>query len=138
MRVLLAIGGALLLLGCANVANVLVVRGVRNGRDRAIRLALGASRARLVALQLTESGLLAAGGGLLGLLLAVWLKQLIVTLLFPGVPATTSHVPLDLRVLGVTLTVSLVCGLLAGLAPAFVERRAGSGARRSQLAAAGP
>ena len=125
VRVLLAIGGALLLLGCAKVANVLVVRGVRNGRDRAIRLALGASRARLVALQLTESGLLAAGGGLVGLLLAVWLKQLIVSLLFPGVPATHLAVPLDLRVLGVTLTVSLVCGLIAGLAPAFVNRRTG-------------
>ena len=125
VRVLLAIGAALLLLGCANVANVLVVRGVRNGRDRAIRLALGASRARLVALQLTESGLLAAGGGLLGLLFAVWLKQLIVTLLFPGVLASYLQVPLDLRVLGLTLTVSLVCGVLAGLAPAFVNRRAG-------------
>ena len=128
VRVLLAIGGALLLLGCANVANVLVVRGVRNGRDRAIRLALGASRARLVALQLTESGLLAAGGGLLGLLFAVWLKQLIVTLLFPGVPDNYLQVPLDLRVLGLTLTVSVACGVLAGLAPALVNRRAGLGA----------
>ena len=125
VRVLLAIGGALLLLGCANVANVLVVRGVRNGRDRAIRLALGASRARLIALQLTESGLLAAGGGLLGLLLAGWLKHLIVTLLFPGVPDTYLEVPLDLRVLGFTLAVSLACGLVAGLAPALVNRRAG-------------
>ena len=125
VRVLLAIGGALLLLGCANVANVLVVRGVRNGRDRAIRLALGASRARLVALQLTESGLLAAGGALLGLVFAVWLKQLIVRLLFPGVQENYLQVPLDLRVLALTLSVSLVCGVLAGLAPAFVNRRAG-------------
>jgi predicted permease len=125
VRVLLAIGGALLLLGCANVANVLAVRGVRDVRDRAIRLALGASRARLVALQLTESGLLAAGGGLLGLLFAVWLKQLIVTLLFPGVQDTHLQVSLDLRVLGVTMTVSLVCGLVAGLAPALVQRHTG-------------
>ena len=123
-QVLLMIGGTLLLLGCLNVANVLMVRSVRTGRDRAVRLALGASRARLVMLQLTESGLLAAGGAGLGLLLAVWLKQLIVVLLFPEQAAAVDiDVPLDLRVLGWTLGVSLACGVLAGLVPALVGRR---------------
>ena len=124
VRILLAIGGVLLLLGCANAANVLIMRGVRMGRDRAIRLALGASRARLVALQLTESALLSGGGAALGILLAVWMKELIVTLLFPGVQPGFEHdVPLDPRVLGMTLGVSLACGLLAGLAPALAARR---------------
>ena len=123
-RVLLLIGGTLLLLGCLNVANVLMVRSVRTGRDRAIRLALGASRGRLIMLQLTESGLLAAGGAVLGLLLAIWLKQLIIALLFPEISAAVElDVPLDLRVLGWTLAVSLGCGLLAGLAPAIFGRR---------------
>lgn len=126
VRLLLAIGGVLLVLGCANVANVLMLRSVRTGRDRAIRLALGASRVRLALLQLTESALLAAGGAALGVLLAVWLKQLIVALLFPGVPAGQEHdIPLDLRVLGLTLGVSLACGLLAGSAPALMGRRLG-------------
>lgn len=125
VRVLLAIGGALLLLGCANVTNILMVRGVRTARDRAIRLALGASRARLAMILLTESGLLAVTGASLGLLLAVWLKQLIVSLLFPGVPpALMYQVPLDGRVLSLTLGVSVTCGLLAGLVPAFIRRGA--------------
>jgi predicted permease len=126
VRVLLAIGAALLLLGCANVANVLMVRSVRTGRDRAIRLALGASRVRLVMSQLTEGGLLAVGGAILGLLLAVWLKQLIVSLLFPAAPVGQEiQVPLDLRVLGLTLGVSIACALLAGLVPALLQRRFG-------------
>ena len=125
VRVLLAIGGVLLLLGCANVANMLIMRGVRLGRDRAIRLALGASRARLVVLQLTESALLAAGGAALGILIAMWMKGLIVALLFPAVTSGFEFdVPLDARVLGMTLAVSIVCGLLAGLAPALAGRRA--------------
>ena len=135
VRILVAIGGVLLLLGCANVANVLMVRSVRTGRDRAIRLALGASRARLALLQLTESTLLAAGGAALGILLAVWLKQLIVSLLFPGMPPGLEfQVPLDLRVLGLTLGISLTCGLVAGLAPALLSRRTGVTA---SIAAAG-
>jgi ABC-type antimicrobial peptide transport system permease subunit len=86
VNTLLTIGGVLLLLGCANVANVLMWRGVRTARERAVRLALGASRARLVALQLTESAVLAVSGALVGIALALWLKQLMATLLFPGVP----------------------------------------------------
>jgi predicted permease len=124
VSVLLAIGAALLVLGCANVANVLMLRAVRTERDRAIRLALGASRARLVALQLTESAMLALSGALLGVVLAIWLKGLIVWLLFPGMPAGYElAVPIDERVLLMTLAVSMACGLFAGFAPALVGRR---------------
>ena len=67
---------ALLLLGCANVANLLMVRSVNRRREHAVRLALGASPGRLLLLHLTEALLLAAGGAALGVALAVWLKQL--------------------------------------------------------------
>jgi predicted permease len=77
-----------------------------------------------VLLQLTESTLLAAAGAGLGILFAVWLKQLIVSLLFPGMPPGLEFaVPLDLRVLGLTLAISLSCGLAAGLLPAMLSRR---------------
>jgi predicted permease len=121
VTVLLAVGGALLLLGCANVANLLMVRSVRGQRERAVRLALGASRSRLVLLQLTESSLLTAAGATLGLGLALWLKGFITTLLLPGLAAGPSvDVPLDIRVLAMTFGVSVACGLAAGLVPAFV------------------
>jgi len=122
---LVTIGGVLLLLGCANVANMLMLRAVRTNRDRAIRLALGASRARLAALQLTESATLAVCGSIAGVLLAVWLNQLIVALLFPGLPDGLDFgPPLDTRVLFMMLTVSVACGLLAGFVPALVSRSA--------------
>jgi predicted permease len=123
--VLVAIGAALVLLGCANVANVLMLRAVRTERDRSIRLALGASRARLAALQLSESAVLAVAGAVLGVLLAIWLKSLIAWLLFPGVPADAFldwGAPLDYRVLGMTVAVSLGCGLGAGFLPAVLAR----------------
>lgn len=120
---LVTIGAVLLVLGCANVANVLMLRAVRTARERAIRLALGASRARLVALQLTESAVLAVTGALAGVALALWLKQLIATLLFPGVPEDFDFgPPLDLTVLAMTLGVSVACGLLAGFVPALLNR----------------
>ena len=124
MSTLLIVGGALLLLGCINVANMLMVRSVRTVRDRAIRLALGASRARLALLQLTESALLAFGGAAAGVLLAVWLKQLVLNLLIPGIPAGMElNVPLDLRVLGMTMGVALMCGLVSGFIPALLNRK---------------
>lgn len=124
VNILLAIGGVLLLLGCANVANVLMMRAVRMSRDRAIRLSLGASRARLASLQLTESALLALAGAAAGVVLALWLKQLIVWLLFPGLPPGFElDAPIDMRVLVLTLGISLVCGLFAGFIPSIASRR---------------
>jgi putative ABC transport system permease protein len=118
---LLAIGGVLLLLGCANVANLLMMRGVRTRRERAIRLALGASHTRLVQLQLTETAVVAIAGGALGVVLALWLKQILATLMLPGLdPGGLPDVPLDGRVLAMALCVALGCGLLAGLVPAFI------------------
>jgi predicted permease len=98
-----------------------MVRSVRRQRERAVRLALGASRSRLVLLQLTESTLLTAAGATLGVGLALWLKGFITTLLLPGLAAGPRvDVPLDIRVLAMTFAVAVACGLGAGLVPAFV------------------
>ena len=127
VRTLVWIGGALLLLGCANAANLLMMRGVRRRREHAVRLALGASRSRLVLLQLSETALLAFGGAACGIALAWWLKEFIVVLLFPNMPPEiTLTVPIDGRVLGMTLGASIVCGLVAGLLPAIVGAAIGS------------
>ena len=104
VSVLLAVGGALLLLGCANVANLLMVRSVNRRREHAVRLTLGASPGRLLLLHLTEALLLAAGGAALGVALAVWLKQFVATLLLPTVAAgQVLTVPLDMRVLAMAI-----------------------------------
>lgn len=118
---LLLVGAALLLLGCANVANLLLSRGVRLQHDRAVRMALGASRRRLIQQVLTESCVLSLVGAALGVGLAIGLKELIRTLLLPGTAGVANlEVPLDARVLAATLIVSTGCGLLAGLVPAWM------------------
>jgi predicted permease len=124
VSVLLAVGGALLLLGCANVANLLMVRSVSRRREHAVRLALGASPGRLLLLHLTEVLLLAAGGAALGIALALWLKQFVAGLLLPAVAGRLDFiVPLDTRVLTMALGVSIGCGLAAGLVPALLGAR---------------
>jgi len=106
-----------LLIACANVANLLLARGVSRGRELSIRAALGAGRLRLVRQLLTESVLLALMGSAAGMLLAGWLIRLFLALAprnFAGVH--TIHV--DAQVLGVTLVTAVLTGLLFGLAPA--------------------
>ena len=129
VSVLLAVGGALLLLGCANVANLLMVRSVNRRREHAVRLTLGASPGRLLLLHLTEALMLAAGGAALGVALAVWLKQFVATLLLPTVAAgQVLTVPLDMRVLAMTIGSSIGCGLAAGFVPALLAARSKSAA----------
>jgi putative ABC transport system permease protein len=121
VRRLLLVGGMLVVLGCANVANLLIFRGVRRRREYAVRLALGAGRRRLVQMLLVESCLLAVAGAALGVGLAVWFEQLIRTLLLPGVAqaGVAADARFDLWVLGATLGISLMCGVIAGVAPAW-------------------
>jgi predicted permease len=115
-----AIGAVLLLLGSANVANLMMVRATRAARERAVRLALGASRSRLMAMQLSESLLLAMAGAGLGVALALWLKQFVAALLVPTVTTWPDFsVPLDTSVLALTLVVAASSGLAAGLLPAL-------------------
>jgi predicted permease len=124
VSVLLAVGGALLLLGCANIASLLMVRSVSRRREHAVRLALGASPGRLLLLHLSEVVLIAAGGAALGVALALWLKQFVATLLLPAVARRPDFiVPLDTRVLAMALAVSIGCGLAAGFVPALLGAR---------------
>lgn len=123
MTTLLAVGGVLLLLGCANVANLLVFRAARRAPEIAVRKALGASLLRLLQLQVMESWLLSVGGAALGLVLAMYLKQLIERLLFPRAPGLEIAVPMDLRVLSATIVAAIATGTVAALAPGWLLAR---------------
>ncbi|HET7617599.1 MAG TPA: ABC transporter permease, partial [Vicinamibacterales bacterium] len=106
-----------LLIACANVANLLLARSVSRGRELSIRAAMGAGRLRLVRQMLTESVLLSVAGAVAGVLLGSWLLRLFLALApnnFSGVRA----VQIDTQVLLVTLVVAIATGLLFGLAPA--------------------
>src|SRR5262249_36067805 len=120
--ILLLLGAVafLLLIACANVANLSLARGSARTREIALRLALGADRRRLVRQLLTESLLLSCGAGAAGLLLAFWGTRF----LFLLVPSGTSATPqLDSRILAFTLSVSILTGLLFGVAPALRASR---------------
>ena len=121
--VLMCMVGMVLLIACANVANLLIARAAARQKEVAIRLALGATRYQIVRQFLVESTLLSLAGGTAGLLFASWTSEALVRLLpFEGAAATLSTNP-DLRVLAFTLALSVITGLLFGLAPALQSTR---------------
>jgi len=120
LYLLMAISGLVLLVACANIANLLLARGTAHKAETSIRMALGAARSRLVRQMLTESVLLACLGGLAGLAVAYAGTRTILSLAFPNSPQVPIEASPSLPVLGFAFLLSLVTGIVFGTVPAWI------------------
>ncbi len=136
--ILLAISGIVLLIACANVANLLIARAAGRAKEITVRIAIGASRWHLVRQLLVESVLLSAMGGAVGLLAAQFARGLLWPLRPPTMKYAAFRFDLDSRVLSYTFGIALLTGIIFGLLPAFGSRgrscRLPQGARRLRAA----
>jgi predicted permease len=119
LEILMAIVVLVLLIACANIANMLLARGVARSREMAVRMALGATRRRIVLQLMTESTLLAFLGAAAGIALAWKASALLLNMAMPGPDPAPLNLAPDLRVLGFTLGVTVLTSLLFGTLPAF-------------------
>ncbi len=120
---LMAITGGVLLIACANVANLLVAKATSRQKEIAIRLAIGAGRARIIRQLLVESLALSTIGGGLGLLLAIWIDRLLLMFMPSDTGGLAISTSPDLRILTFAIAVSVVTGIVFGLAPAMQSTR---------------
>ena len=123
LLVLLAAVGFVLLIACGNVASLSLARSARRSREFAVRIALGASRGRIIRQVLTESILLGVGAGVVGLLPGIWGMHAAIRLLPSALPRV-EEIGLDFRVLAFAMAVSLLTGILFGLVPALKTSQA--------------
>jgi len=120
LRLLMAISGLVLLVACANIANLLLAKGANRRAQTSISMALGAARSRLIRQMLLESLLLGCAGGAVGIALAYAGARMILALAFPNSPFVTIHATPSLVVLGFALALSLLTGIIFGIGPAWI------------------
>src|SRR4051812_8240678 len=124
LHLLMWIAGAVLLIACANIANLLLVRGMGRRTELSVRTALGAKRTRIIRQLLTESVVLATLGGIAGLAVAYGGARMLLRLAFPGAQNLPIHANPSLPVIGFAFGLSLLTGILFGVAPAWLAARA--------------
>ena len=124
LRLLMWVAGLVLLIACANIANLLLVRGMARRTEMSVRTALGAMRGRIVRQLLTESLVLSVLGGLAGLAVAYAGTRMLLLMAFPGDNNVPIHASPSLEVIGFAFALSLVTGILFGVAPAWITASA--------------